>query len=605
MTTQTDLLSSAPAEKREFKLHKDILWSIIQSQSGTLGKAVLELVMNSIDAGATKVEVGLDGKRISVSDDGKGFTNRSEIEQFFETFGTPHAKGDATYGRFRMGRGQIMAFSKNDWQSGGFAMQVDIKNLGLNYNLTTGNTPIAGCRISANLYDPLSPSEVLSLHDDLRDLCKYTPIPILINGQRISLDLPMQKWSAEDEDAYYLFRDGKSLEVYNLGVHVRSYYAGQFGVGGIVVSKKQLEVNFARNDILVNQCEVWKRIVKLVKAQAKKSQDKKPVQDENYREMMMSKILSGNFDSREDFVETLNGQKVFTDLTNRNYTLEKLATKVGSTQNTLVLADELSFRADKVSQAKLALVLHPKNLERCEYVQFSEVLDRIQSHAQAFRTADYPNPRFPSYTITDHEINRIILQAQSLKDAITPLETVSKVINEQHLMVDDSDLSKEEMFVLKAIRWGSCFIAHAVGVPNREIRVCSSETVEGYTDGEKFIFINRPFLKIGGKAGDAFSAFDAIKYLLVHEFLHHTGEDGSGDDSTSHGHTAAFYQKFHDILASTSECRSLGGWTSRVVACWFDQRRKAGVKLRQGDMHGADMLFSECEAKDAQELQAA
>ena len=172
-------------------------------------------------------------------------------------------------------------------------------------------------------------------------------------------------------------------------------------------------------------------------------------------------------------------------------------------------------------------------------------------------------------------------------------------------MVDDSDLSKEEMFVLKAIRWGSQSIAYAVGVPNREIRVCSSETVEGYTDGEKFIFINRPFLKIGGRAGDAFHAFDAIKYLLVHEFLHHTGGDGSGDDSTSHGHTAAFYQKFHDILASTRECRGLGGWTARVVACWFDQRCKAGVRLRQADMHGADMLFSECDIEEVKELQAA
>ena len=142
MTKQIDLLSGTHPEKREFKLHKDILWSIIQSQSGTLGKAVLELVMNSIDAGATSVDITLSGKNISVSDDGKGFTNRGEIEQFFETFGTPHTKGDATYGRFRMGRGQIMAFSKNDWQSGEFAMQVDIKNCGLNYNLTTGNAPI-------------------------------------------------------------------------------------------------------------------------------------------------------------------------------------------------------------------------------------------------------------------------------------------------------------------------------------------------------------------------------------------------------------------------------------------------------------------------------
>lgn len=39
------------SEQRTFKLHPAIIYQIIQAQSGTLGKALLELVMNSIDAG--------------------------------------------------------------------------------------------------------------------------------------------------------------------------------------------------------------------------------------------------------------------------------------------------------------------------------------------------------------------------------------------------------------------------------------------------------------------------------------------------------------------------------------------------------------------------
>ncbi|MBU3625913.1 hypothetical protein ICN48_06655 [Polynucleobacter sp. JS-Safj-400b-B2] len=45
--------------------------------------------------------------------------------------------------------------------------------------------------------------------------------------------------------------------------------------------------------------------------------------------------------------------------------------------------------------------------------------------------------------------------------------------------------------------------------------------------------------------------------------------------------------------------------TAEELACWFDQRRKAGVRLRQADMHGADMLFSECDIEEVKELKAA
>lgn len=154
-----------------------ILWSIIKSQAGTLGKAVLELVMNSIDAGASTVSVDLSGSRLVVSDDGKGFQSREEIENWFETFGTPHEKGDARYGRFRMGRGQVMAFTRNRWRSGTFSMFVDIRDLGLEYELTTESKPHKGCRIEGDLYEKLSPSEVIRVTDNLRELCKYAPIP--------------------------------------------------------------------------------------------------------------------------------------------------------------------------------------------------------------------------------------------------------------------------------------------------------------------------------------------------------------------------------------------------------------------------------------------
>src|SRR5258708_801738 len=99
-------------QTREFKLHPAMLDNVIRNQSGTPQKALLELVMNSIDAGARRVEVTVDEKGFVVRDDGCGIAAVQDLEAFWDTFGTPHDPGDATFGTFRIGRGQIMSLAR-------------------------------------------------------------------------------------------------------------------------------------------------------------------------------------------------------------------------------------------------------------------------------------------------------------------------------------------------------------------------------------------------------------------------------------------------------------------------------------------------------------
>jgi hypothetical protein len=80
-------------------MHKDLLLSVIQRQAGTLQKAILEGVMNAVDAKASGVSVKLTSQAVEIIDNGQGFRSRQEIEQWFEVFGQPHSESEAkTYG---------------------------------------------------------------------------------------------------------------------------------------------------------------------------------------------------------------------------------------------------------------------------------------------------------------------------------------------------------------------------------------------------------------------------------------------------------------------------------------------------------------------------
>jgi len=561
-------------ELREFRMHKDLLWSVIQSQAGTFDKALLELLMNAVDAGATEVLVEFDGKTFAVLDDGKGFAGREEIVRFFETFGTPHQAGDATYGKFRMGRGQVMAFSRNVWRSGNFRMEVDIKEKGLAYDLVTVAEHAPGCRIEGELYAPMTPSDTIRTIDGLSAMCKYLPIPAYINGKRVSVPMDSVKWTLEDDDAYYQLKpDGQSLEVFNLGVLVRRYYGAQAcGVGGIVVSKGQMSVNFARNDVLVGQCEVWKRITSKLKQYASQHQEKKPKQDEPYRVMMLDRILAGAFEDARELLDALRTAKVVTDYSGKHFTFESLANRVQKLGQ-LVAPATHSHTADRVHQKQLALVLSPKFTERSGGISMKSILDRIDDNLETFgvRAGQYFRE---SLSGVAHKLRA--------------LEEVAEAISDEHEIVDEKDLSKEEKLVLKVLNDMSEWMAYRLEIAPRRIRVCSSESVDGFTDGKAVIYVERKFLKISGYAGGLFEHFDNAKLLLVHEYCHQE------DSSTGHGHPAEFYERYHDITAE-----HLHSWVYDAVRSYLSERRRAGLRMRSAELGALDMVDSKIEAESA------
>src|SRR6266436_3542027 len=72
------------SERRRFRMHAQLLYDVILRQAGSLAKAFLEGVMNSVDAHASYVDLWLNEDRGLLVDDGEGFKNRREVEDWFE-----------------------------------------------------------------------------------------------------------------------------------------------------------------------------------------------------------------------------------------------------------------------------------------------------------------------------------------------------------------------------------------------------------------------------------------------------------------------------------------------------------------------------------------
>lgn len=252
-------------QRRSLKMHRKLLLDVIGRQAGSLDKAILEGVMNAVEAMAEaklakpRVDIefseAAEGKpaHLRISDKGKGIRDEAEIEAFFETFGTPHTESEtAIWKQFRMGRGQLFNFGVNRWRTATFNLTVDVANWGLDYEFENDLEFVQGCVIDIDLYkNPVGNgySSAEALKAAVKKQIEFMAVPVFFNGERLSTDPATLTWDDEDEYAYYLWARGANLTVFNLGALCKTIPASDAGVTGVVVSKQQLKINFARNDI--------------------------------------------------------------------------------------------------------------------------------------------------------------------------------------------------------------------------------------------------------------------------------------------------------------------------------------------------------------------
>lgn len=519
---------STTTVKRTLTVAPDIIVHLINEQAGSLGKAILECVQNSVDAGATRVDVVVDENKLSVQDDGKGFTTIEEIQQYFDVFGFSHEGLQKSFGKFGIGRGQLMSFAATQWRTNGFEMHVDIRKSGLDYDLVTNAPLMKGLRIEAALYEPLRSVELLSFERELEELCVYAMLPVYLNGKRISKDPREEKWTHETDDAWIRTSTVlRSMTVYNQGVRVRDYPAYKFGIGGIVVTKPgvPLALNMARNDILDSTCKVWKRLQPFLRQKAVEEIRRSPRLNEDQLAQIAGELVAG-----EKSWSDVSDVKLVSDVGGRRMDLRTFLQRAQRTLDQTVCAvssSEVNSVCERSHAEGHCFVLSEATLTRFGVASVSAFLDTLAK----IQARQIPPLRWSS-GIKAVDDWRDACHRVSEHFAEHPKKSWSKF---EHAAVDG--ITKAARAVMSAVVDSGETIGGML--LQRQIRIGISSSADAWTDGQKVIWINREALSM---IRDGISGMTCLAALLLHEYLHEEPTSGS------HAHDTEFYERFERVM---------------------------------------------------------
>jgi hypothetical protein len=551
-------MSKKITEKRDLRASKNLIMIIIKDQAGTAAKAILEAVMNSIDAGAKKIDVEIKSNKILITDDGGGFTEDG-VKTFFEEFGKEHdlneegISTDARFGTFRIGRGQLFAFGKNNWRSNNVQMVVDISNWGLSYEFTKGLPKKPGCTIEVELYESLSLQEVRSTIDEVTRFCRYVEHDLKINGEAISLDPAKQKWDVITDDAYIAKKvvqerwRGNGLDVYQQGVFVETIESHVYGVEGTILIRKPIKLNTARNQVIRNKPQ-WRKIAALLTTEGIKTATTATRMSSWQARSFVEKFADGQDVTFANFWSTAclsdsNG-KLWAPSAIHDLLRGRKSSRIQLSPSGKLLvgfAPKGDMIADKVMQNQRALVLDQGIFEQLR-IPAGNLAQRGEAVLNILRGI---SPICRSY---DNNSNRTD-QFYGKLEYVNYRELL-KIEEEKHRVLLPKELTKLETRFLRCCQNVLQYMrlpGTGWGIPLRKLHIGVSDTADGWTDGHSYIAIDRKFVRrlSLGTERDWFRA----ALLLAHESCH---TDSSTD---THLHTPEFYEAYHEL---TLRCHHAG-----------------------------------------------
>jgi hypothetical protein len=298
--------TSQSADSISIDANDNLIRSVICDQADSIEKGWREGIQNSVDSDASKVELDFTHEYSLIEDNGSGVKLTEERgKELMTTMGASSKdKGsDEDIGCFGVGKGQLIAKGKTVFYSGGYAILFDIKNWGLEsfqmklfdvpsfledcgedewkelFEEHVGKGVYDGFGMFINHYEDEVPAED-SYHwrfhrenteERFQFLESVNDTEVYVNGNQISDKHPLNHVNDtgvrktisgdETEETYICITDStgteEPLEVYSNGIYVRDIEAR--GVEGVIVTSRNLSLNFARNEIK-SGCPVWDEI---------------------------------------------------------------------------------------------------------------------------------------------------------------------------------------------------------------------------------------------------------------------------------------------------------------------------------------------------------
>lgn len=603
---------SATHKIKGFTASNDIIRHFIFSQAGTIDKAIAELVMNEVDAKATRIDISVvNENKLIVSGNGVGFQSEEEIDELFSVFGFDHTtekelSRDRDFGKFGLGRAQIFAFGRSEWLSNRCEMIVDFKDQNISQDLPYlfkmhDQNQHAGCKISIDLYKPLCGYEYVSLERTLRHMLKFVKTEIYFNDTLLNTPHQTMKWKAKSEHLVFQPSDSTSagLSVYNKGVFVRTYSYSVFGVSGTACSVTEtFQLNVARNDIMVASCPLYEEMKELIKPFANRER-KKVKLSFHEQQSLLTQFLQGDV-ALDDFMK----MKLFVAAKGSDRSLGNILSEFGGriciVRNTdrIYTAQRESMQRDGGTMVIMADALEPLRLQCpvtnmlfCESVvsrpytkeewanltaQLHKALgDGVRLSTKHARVDWY---RSDEYIAREQEA----LKKLTLEDPHSVLKRVAQIA--KFSMRDPSKYSPTQKIQAKVVAEFQTRIAKACAgyfqksgqselskTMTRNVRIGESTIAAAWTDSRSYIAYNHDYLSRCMDSGT--EGMYRLALTIVHELMHTT--DGE-DDPDAQSHSFEFYRNYEEALKYVFEY-GLHHWITLAVRQYWKAREKAGL----------------------------
>lgn len=555
----------------DFSVDKAILRNVILQQAGSLQKAIIELVMNEIDAKATIVDIMIsnDFSRVLVSGNGVGFASFEDIEKHFGNFGFAHDSDEEQamnrrYGRYGLGRGQIFAFGKSHWETNNFSMDVDFKSwdpkaTALPYVLSVYKDTIhQGCKVEAFLYEPMSIWGRNQLESELKRMLRYTPQTVRLNGAQINVSPDDAKWTHKTDHLLFKMSAGTGgLSIFNEGVFVCTLRHSLFGVSGDLTSYNHaFDVNMARNDIQQTTCKLWPTIKPFLTPLAAKKRKSALTDDD--REHMLRSFFAGEMSFKE-----IEKAKLIPMVSGTYMTMDQLISH-SSLRMTLAPVAFSNIGA-KIHGMKRAAVVSPSLLNTLGLDDLDSFIGSIVS---ALDAEEKRNPNASAYELS-------LIKNKLLKVKTLDFDELASAMNNSHTIIDTKTLSKLEACKLKGLnKLNQALAREVVKTSPRNLFAGESQTASGWTNGISYIALRRDFVETAFSKG--MGNLLKVAKIIIHEYVHSNSSD------VDHDHDKDFYLTYHNLTLRKIEL--ILSICQKTFLSYLRLREKSGLGVLQTDV---------------------